>query len=186
MLWDTHTGERLYTLEGHKNSVSSVAFPSKGEILASGSFDHTIKLWNVRTGECIRTLDGHSNWVNSVAFSCDGEIIVSGSRDRTLKLWDARTGECIKTLHGHTSWVSTVAFSFDGKIIASGSSDDTIQLWDVALLRMLENFMRSPLRKHEHHRYQRLNRCRNYHPQSIRRSGNSRIVKKLQIAYYFI
>ena len=39
----------IATLKGHSNWVMSVAFNNTGTILASGSFDNTIKLWNVES-----------------------------------------------------------------------------------------------------------------------------------------
>ena len=39
----------IATLEGHSDSVNSVAFNHNGAILASGSWDETIKLWNVES-----------------------------------------------------------------------------------------------------------------------------------------
>jgi WD40 repeat protein len=75
----------LRTLSGHGDSVSYVAFDSDN-ILASGSYDGTIKLWNKNTGGLLRTLSGHGNWVLSVAFDSN-DILASGSYDRTIKLW---------------------------------------------------------------------------------------------------
>ncbi len=55
-VWDLATGEVVSTLKGHNGSVSSLALlklPSpKGDdlLLASASFDKTIKLWNPLTG----------------------------------------------------------------------------------------------------------------------------------------
>lgn len=46
----------MRTLQGHTKAVLSVAFSFKGEIIASGSDDGTIKLWDVQTGECLNTL----------------------------------------------------------------------------------------------------------------------------------
>ncbi|MEH2437976.1 MAG: hypothetical protein V7K25_27755, partial [Nostoc sp.] len=122
---------RIYTLQGHSNSIYSVAYSPDGRIIASGSKDSTIKLWYVSTGREIYTLQGHSDSVNSVAFSPDGKILASGSNDTTIKLWDVTTGGRIRTLQAHSDSICSIAFSPDGKILASGSNDTTIKLWDV-------------------------------------------------------
>ncbi|MBW4446485.1 MAG: CHAT domain-containing protein [Spirirestis rafaelensis WJT71-NPBG6] len=119
-------------LQGHSESVNSVAFSPDGKTLASGSSDKTIKLWDVATGSPKQTLTGHSEWVNSVAFSPDGKTLASGSGDKTIKLWDVATGKLSQTLTGDRNLVFSVAFSPDGKTLASGSEDKTIKLWDVA------------------------------------------------------
>ena len=45
-LWDVATGTNIATLEGHRGSVSSVAFSPDGTTLASGAFDGTSILWD--------------------------------------------------------------------------------------------------------------------------------------------
>jgi WD40 repeat protein len=57
------------TLEGHTLAVTSVAFSPDGKLLASGSWDNTVKLWEVATGRELRTLKGHTDHATSVAFS---------------------------------------------------------------------------------------------------------------------
>jgi WD40 repeat protein len=65
----------------------SVALTPDGKVLATGSYDRTVKLWDVATGKEIATLRGHKDEVHAVAFSPDGKFLASASTDKTAKLW---------------------------------------------------------------------------------------------------
>ena len=132
------------TFSGHNESVEAVAFsPCKqrdpsgttciewDKLLASSSWDNTIKLWDVDNRKEVRTFSGHTGPVYSVAFSPDGKLLASGSADNTIKLWDIATGREARTLSGHSGPAYSVVFSPDGKSLASGSHDKTIKLWNV-------------------------------------------------------
>src|SRR5262249_18086016 len=86
---------RDYDLEGHKYSVTSVAFSPDGRTLASASADQTVKLWDVQSRKEIKTLEGHKDYVLSVAFSPDGRTLASASGDRTVRLWTGASDEDI-------------------------------------------------------------------------------------------
>jgi WD40 repeat protein len=93
----------LSTLEGHRDSVRSVAFSHDSTRLASASNGKTVKIWDTHSGECLSTLKGHSSSVWSVAFSHDSTRLASTSDDKTIKIWDAYSGECLSTLKGHST-----------------------------------------------------------------------------------
>ncbi len=84
-LWRTADGERLYQLE--MAGVMRAAFSKDGDILATGSYDHTVRLWRTADGALVKILYGHGDNVTDLAFSPSGELLASGSYDGTVILW---------------------------------------------------------------------------------------------------
>lgn len=66
---------------GHLNFVFSVDFNPRGNMIASGSFDESLRLWDVRSGRAIRTIPAHSEPITSVQFNGDGSVVATGSYD---------------------------------------------------------------------------------------------------------
>jgi F-box/WD-40 domain protein MET30 len=109
---------------GHTNGVMCLQFDDS--ILATGSYDSTIKIWDIETGNELRTLRGHTLAIRALQF--DDTKLISGSLDSTLKVWNWRTGECLSTYRGHSAGVITL--HFDSTILASGSIDKTVKIWN--------------------------------------------------------
>ena len=130
-VWDLEERELVNFLVDHGDSVTSVAFSSEGNVLASGSKDKTIKLWDSEQGEVKQTLSDDTQEITCLVFSPDGRVLASGSADKAVKLWDSEQGELKHTLLDHIYDVTSVAFSPDGKLLASGSHDGKVNLWDV-------------------------------------------------------
>jgi hypothetical protein len=76
-------------LTGHTNTVNEVAFSPDGQLLATASGDHTVRLWDTATGQPHgQPLTGHTDTVIGVAFSPDGKLLATGSVDKTVRLWN--------------------------------------------------------------------------------------------------
>lgn len=116
-------------LEGHQAVVSSVRFSPDRQLIATASYDNTVKIWQM-DGTLLTTLEGHTQPVMSVSFSPDSQTIATASQDGTVRLWN-RTGSFIREIKAHSQFVLSVQFSPDGKVIATSSSDQTAKLWRI-------------------------------------------------------
>jgi ribosome assembly protein SQT1 len=57
-LWRCDTGETLFKLDGHADSVVSVCFSHDGRFIATGAMDGVIKVSTVANGQLVATLEG--------------------------------------------------------------------------------------------------------------------------------
>ncbi|KAG7770408.1 hypothetical protein KL931_002172 [Ogataea haglerorum] len=90
------------SLTGHSRKVGHVVYhPVAENVLASSSFDYSVKLWNLDTKQCERTLQ-HKDLVTSFCFNYDGSKIVTASRDKKIRVWDVHTGKVLSEGPGHT------------------------------------------------------------------------------------
>ncbi|OFW06713.1 MAG: hypothetical protein A3H96_20560 [Acidobacteria bacterium RIFCSPLOWO2_02_FULL_67_36] len=126
-----HEARNCDAIGAHTKGVASFAVSPNGQLLASGSYDHTVKLWSLQDARLISSLDGHAGWVRALVMSPDGRLLASGSDDGTVKLWSLPDGRQLTTLVGHTDWVLELAVSPDGKVLVSTGIDGTIRLWSL-------------------------------------------------------
>ena len=56
IVWNAKTGEKLFTLTGHKFDVNGLVFTRDDRFLLTGGVDQTIKFWDMRNGQNTRTI----------------------------------------------------------------------------------------------------------------------------------
>lgn len=130
-LWTISSGS-VINLNGHTDWVVGCAFAPGGGVLATASFDKTIKIWRVSDGLLLRTLTGHSGQVRCCVFSPDGQYLASGAGDNSIRIWRTSDWTTVHILTGHTSDIYAITWSPDGALIGSGGYDLTARLWSTS------------------------------------------------------
>ncbi|KOO24902.1 wd40 repeat-containing protein [Chrysochromulina tobinii] len=110
--FDSRHFEESCTLRGHGGAVYTVAFSPNGRLLASGSFDRSVRCWAVEGVQPTETLclDKHTHHVSSLSWSADSRSVLSGSFDHTIRWWDLDKGVSERLWHVPSSaFVQAVA-----------------------------------------------------------------------------
>uniref|UniRef100_A0ACD5XVF4 Uncharacterized protein n=1 Tax=Avena sativa TaxID=4498 RepID=A0ACD5XVF4_AVESA len=137
-IWSMKQEKCLYDFKDHSKEVYTIRWsptgagtnnPNQQLLLATASFDSSIKLWEVEQGHLVHSLAGHIQPVYSVAFSPNGEYLASGSLDQSLHIWSVKEGKILKTFRGRGG-IFEVCWNKDGSKIAACFSDNTVCVMD--------------------------------------------------------
>ncbi|GMH91981.1 hypothetical protein TrVE_jg881 [Triparma verrucosa] len=120
--------KEIYTIKWSPTGPGS-SNPDKPLMLATASFDNTVRLWNAASGECVFTLARHTQPVYSIAFSPSADFIASGSLAGKLYIWDAKTGKVKSSFTGKGD-IFEVAWNKEESRVAACYSSNAITLVD--------------------------------------------------------
>lgn len=98
-IWSPDSDQCVQEIRGHELQIYTLQWAPYFErsgpdasprILATGSFDATIRIWDALRGTCLHVLKNHTEAVYSISFSPDARLLCSGSFDEMLNIWDAK------------------------------------------------------------------------------------------------
>lgn len=162
-VWSVQTSQLLDTLAGHEGPVSCLSFGAEianASILASASWDHTVRVWNIfaRT-QTVEPFQLTSD-VLQVVMRPDSKQLSVSTLNGEITIWDIEEGKQVGGIDGakdisggrHSSdrfsaknsarskYFTCMTYSADGKCLIAGGNSRFICLYDVASAVLLKRF----------------------------------------------
>jgi WD40 repeat protein len=116
--------------QAHTDNLFFLTFSPDERLLATASWDGTIKLWDLKDGALLWTGE-HTDMLRRVVFSPNGHLLASGGEAGIVKLWDVTSGTNVQTLPGQDGTIFSLAWSPDGSLLANSCFDGSIRLWQI-------------------------------------------------------
>jgi factor associated with neutral sphingomyelinase activation len=136
-VYSVESGRVTDSIYAHDDAVSCISL--KGDVLASGSWDSTVKVWKYTPSGIDRVPLGlfieNESEVRTIDVNDEGSLLVYGNAEGIVQLCDIRSGVVVKQIEAHPgAKVTGVSFTRDGRIITcGGSTDGCIRVFDSKL-----------------------------------------------------
>jgi len=168
-VWSLQTGRLLDVLAGHEGPLSSLSFSPARPLLASTSWDQTMRLWEpYNSAAPIETKSLGSDGV-CVTFRPDGKEICAGALNGQLVFFDTDSGDQTGVIEGsrdvsggrrnndrttakngtHNKHFTSVCYTADGSCIIAGGRSKFVCIYQVRQRVMLKKYQLSHSRSLE-------------------------------------
>lgn len=159
-IWSMKTGRLLDILSGHEGPVHGLMFSPTNAVLASSSWDKTVRLWDVFEGKGTIETFAHTHDVLTVVYRPDGKQLACSTLEGNINFWDTLEGVLMYTIEGRRDisggrlmtdrrsaanssvgkCFTTLCYSADGSYILAGGSSKYICMYDIADQVLLRRF----------------------------------------------
>ncbi|KAH9498792.1 Coronin-7 [Bulinus truncatus] len=79
------------TLKGHMERIYFVRFhPHASDLIATASYDMTVRLWDLKQQKEVHRLEGHDDQVFCFSWSIDGKLCATVSKDGFIRVFEPR------------------------------------------------------------------------------------------------
>jgi WD40 repeat protein len=133
-VWAADTGAKGTSIPSEPNSIvhtgtiSELSFAPVGDLLASSSWDHSVRLWSLNTRQRVNTLYGDPSEIWSLSFASDSAAVITGSKDGTVRRWPVNPARRETFYQG--SWLP-LRFSSNGETLVVVDEDANVVALDL-------------------------------------------------------
>jgi glucose repression regulatory protein TUP1 len=161
-VWDIPNKRIRNIFKGHKSAIAMVDFSPDGRLVASATWDGTVRIFHMRSG-FVKVCSGDGESFFSVRSCSPGKHIATTTSNGILDIWDIGTGRLIRRRIGYNGDFYTMAFTPDGNGLLSGSHNGILKLWDICSIGISspteEPFEEREVKEYEGHKVCLFNLC---------------------------
>ncbi|KAL3880486.1 hypothetical protein ACJMK2_032721 [Sinanodonta woodiana] len=159
-VWSVQTGRLLEILAGHEAPISSLSFSPSQALLASGSWDKTVKIWDVFENKGSKETIVLNSDVLAVVFRPDGQEVAVSTLNGEITFWNPHTATQNCSIEGRRDLgysrkeqekitakkssfgkaFNTLCYSADGKCILAAGRSKNVCIYSVAEQILLKKF----------------------------------------------
>ena len=159
--WNIQTSRLLDVYTGHTGPISALKFQcNNGGILASSSWDGTVKLWDLYKNNVQTESLQHNSDIVCLTCSPNGKEICSGTIRGLLSFWDIESGKLKFELDGRrdiiggrkhndrmtasnnssSHYFTSIAYSADGTCLLAGGNSKYVCIYEISQQILLKKF----------------------------------------------
>ncbi|KAL4494012.1 hypothetical protein ABPG72_022029 [Tetrahymena utriculariae] len=137
--WHTTSGKELERINEKDNEILCLDYDNKGQYLATGGKDSTIRVYDEVSKIIEYKLNGpgytndqsHQNRIFSVKFLPeDSNLLISGSWDQNINLWDLREKKCVGSFIGGKISGDSIDYKNGKILVGANTAKDQIKIFD--------------------------------------------------------
>ena len=163
-VWSMQTGKLLDVLSGHEGPLSALSFAASATgtpLLASSSWDKSLKLWDVYSGKGLVDTLSHTSDLLTCVFRADGKEVASATLDGNISFWDVAEARIKGVIEGrkdiqggrrvgdaraasnatHNTAFTSLCYSADGSCILAGGNSKFVCIYEIAGKILLRKFV---------------------------------------------
>jgi periodic tryptophan protein 2 len=159
-VWSVQTSQLVDTLSGHTGPVSCLSFGVENSVLASASWDKTVRVWSLfgRSGH-VEPFDIHSD-VLAIAMRPDSKHVAVSTLNGQIQFWDIEDAKQVGNIDGRKDVIvgryledrftasnsargknfTTIDYSFDGLTLVAAGNNNSVCLYDISNEVLLRRF----------------------------------------------
>ncbi|KAH8322450.1 hypothetical protein KR067_011029 [Drosophila pandora] len=140
-VWDVSTGEVLYEIKDHKDTVTEAHFSHDGAYLATGDLSGELYVFKVSEQRDERPIltkvwEYSMSDMSWLFWHRGAHVLIAGSDSGEVFVWRIPSGDC-KILAGQGSRCESGELSGDGKKLFTVYMNGTVKLWDLKSCQVL-------------------------------------------------